>query len=157
IGAPVPGAGNLIAGNAGHGVSISHDVANSSNTATGNLVAGNTIGGTATLGNTGDGVAIVGASAITVGGTATGAGNVIAGNAGDGVHISGDGATLILIAGNRIGTNAAGTAVVPNGHTVNNTVIDGFGVLIEGRPDNTVGGTAPGAGNGIAGNLSDGV
>lgn len=50
------------------------------------------------------------------------------------------------IQGNRIGTNAAGDAALPNG---GNGVEIGDGV--------TVGGTAPGAGNLISGNSMSGV
>src|SRR5262249_43168936 len=51
-------------------------------------------------------------------------------------------ATANLVEGNRIGTDQAGTTVVPNHE----------GVTIFSGADNTVGGTAPGAGNLISGN-----
>jgi hypothetical protein len=83
----------------------------------------------------------------TIGGTASGAGNLISGNSGDGVLLGG-GASGNLIEGNRIGTNAAGTAAVPNGQE---------GVELGNDTDNTVGGTAAGAGNVISGNGNYGV
>ena len=107
---------------------------------TDNQVQGNYIGtdvtGTAAIGN-GEGIFITGSN-NRIGGTAAGAGNVISGNF-NGVYISGGGGTLVQ--GNRIGTDASGTA--PLGNVV--------GVLVVG-PDTTVGGTAAGAGNIISGN-----
>ena len=95
VGGTSPGAGNLISGNAGAGVNITQSDAGgmpSSGPTTGNLVQGNFIGtdvtGTAALphgdggqGNLRGGVTIVdGASNNTIGGTVTGAGNIIAFN-----------------------------------------------------------------------------
>ena len=107
IGGTAPGDGNLISGNDGEGVLI--DGANFTS------VEGNTIGlnaaGTAALPNQ-LGVAVENnADTITVGGSIAGARNVISGNTGDGVLVDsagGDGG--ILVVGNLIGTNAAGTA-----------------------------------------------
>ncbi len=82
----------------------------------------------------------------SIGGTAPGAGNVISGNA-FGVVISRTTATANLLEGNLIGTNAAGTAAVPNS----------YGVAIEPAPGNTIGGTAAGAGNLISGNAFGGI
>jgi CSLREA domain-containing protein len=97
IGGSSAGAGNLISGNNNHGVEIS------SSGATGNQVQGNVIGtdvtGTANLGNLVHGVFFNGASGNTVGGTTSGAGNVIARNGGDGVFVSSG-------ASNRIESNA---------------------------------------------------
>ena len=54
-----------------------------------------------------------------------------------------------MVAGNRIGTNAAGTVAVPN--TLG-------GILMGANATfNTIGGTAPGAGNLISGNAGPGV
>ncbi len=77
---------NVISGNAGDGVLIT------GSGTTGNVVEGNYIGvdvtGSTTLANHGNGVSISGTGGNTVGGTASGAGNVISGNTGDGVNIS---------------------------------------------------------------------
>jgi hypothetical protein len=91
-----------------------------------------------------------GARFNTIGGTAPGAGNTISGNTNYGVWITsrGSGATSNLVQGNRIGTNAAGTAALAN---LDGVVIDG------GASYNTIGGTAPGAGNTISGNTDYGV
>ena len=86
IGGTDPGAGNVVSGNSLAGVNLS-------NQATGNLVQGNFIGtqvdGTSPLGNSGPGVQIVasGVTDNTIGGTATGAPNVIAHNGSNGVSI----------------------------------------------------------------------
>jgi hypothetical protein len=100
----------------------------------------------------GNGVGVVvrdGASANTVGGSGSGAGNLISENAGTGVRVAGPGTTGNAVQGNRIGTNAAGTAAVPS---------DESGVQVEGGAhDNTIGGTAAEARNVIGGNGQWGV
>ena len=133
--------------------------------ATGNMVQGNFIGtnaaGTAALGN-GTGVVIdSGASNNTIGGTGAGAGNVISGNSSDGIDIGSFSPTVSsgngnLVQGNKIGTNAAGTAELGNGNPAN---LGSFGAgvrFIDGM-SNTVGGTAAGAGNLISGNVNEGI
>src|SRR4029078_4611793 len=77
-----------------------------------------------------------------------GAGNLIAGNDGSGVHILTLDATQTLIQGNLIGTNAAGTGALGNKQ---------YGVYFEGNRNGTLGGIASGARNVIAANGSDGV
>ena len=115
---------------------------------TGNAVQGNRIGtnraGTAALPN-GLGVIVNGAN-NTIGGTSAGAGNLISGNTNNAISV-GPGATVTSIHGNLVGTDAAGTAALPNG---------GYGVLLEGSGTN-VGGTAAGAANVIANNGLAGV
>jgi hypothetical protein len=148
IGGTAAGAGNLISGNQNYEVYI-----NGSGTS-GNVLLGNKIGttadgsATAPLGATNtDGIYIdTGASNITIGGTATGAGNLISGNPSYGLVITGNNTTGMLIEGNLIGTNLAGTGAVPNF----------LGVWIGGG-SNTVGGTAAGAANTISGNKTIGL
>ena len=53
-----------------------------------------------------------------------------------------------LVQGNKIGTNAGGTAAIPNGRD---------GIFINDAPNNMIGGTAAGAGNLISGNGSVGI
>jgi hypothetical protein len=143
IGGAAAGAGNVISGSA-YGVYISGSAAS------GNLVQGNYIGtditGTAALGN-GTGVEIYGAPSNTIGGTTTGARNVISANA-TGVYMSGSSATGNQIEGNYIGTDVTGTADLGN---------SALGVNIYDAPGNTIGGTAAGAGNVISGNNGSGV
>jgi parallel beta-helix repeat protein len=148
IGGTVAGAGNVISGNDGVGVSILSALS------TGNVLQGNHIGttvyGNAALPNDDAGVFINGGADNVIGGTVTGAGNVISGNKSTGVAIA-SGATRNLVQGNRIGTDAAGIAAVPN---------IGAGIDISGgggSPNNLIGGTVPSARNVISGNTGDGV
>ncbi len=120
----------------------------------GNTVEGCLIGtnaaGTAAQGNA-QGVFIDNASNNTVGGSTASARNVISGHTGTngvGVLISGLNATGNTVRGNFIGTNAAGTAAVPN---------NSAGVHLNDAPSNIVGGTGAGEGNVISGNLDNGV
>jgi titin len=122
IGGTTAAARNLISGNTNHGVDIS-----GSNS---NLVEGNYIGtnkaGTAALANGSTGVSLTaGSSSNTIGGTTAGARNVISGDGLHGIDVAGiTNATTgqcqapltasNVIMGNRIGTNAAGTAAVSN-------------------------------------------
>ena len=116
----------------------------------GNKVWGNLIGtnaaGNAALGNLTHGINLAdNASNNLVGGTDAGAGNVIAGNVNGMLLLNG--ATNNAIQGNRIGISASGAAI-PN---------DGNGIYIDGATANTIGGTAPNAGNVIAFNNGTGV
>jgi hypothetical protein len=145
IGGNTPGTRNIISGNNAFGVVIQNSPA-TSNVATNNKVLGNFIGtdvnGTADLGNTLTGVLVQDAAGNTIGGTAAGDRNIISGNDGFGVQILNANATLNSVLGNYIGTNAAGTAALPNG----------IGVVVDNAPSNTIGGSVAGAGNIISGN-----
>jgi hypothetical protein len=140
VGGTAAGAGNLISGNSGAGIDIMAGA-----------VLGNTIGtdvtGSFALGNT-TGVAVNGPN-VTIGGTAAGAGNLISGNRLQGIFVQSSGVPGgTLIQGNRIGTNRAGTAALPN---LTGVALGAFG------SNNTVGGTAAGAGNLISGNAAYGI
>jgi titin len=143
------GAGNLISGNTFDGIALF---------GSGNLVQGDLIGtditGTQALGNGHDGVFVgTGANTNTIGGTVAGAGNLIAANGGSGVVISAITGVLIqsnLIEGNFIGTDASGTINLGN-------AADGVTIQGADASNNTIGGTAAGAGNTIAFNGHDGV
>ena len=148
------GARNVIGGNL---VGVDLEGESSSTTVEGNYI-GTTADGSAELSNlTGwsneVGVNVVTSSNNLIGGTASGAGNVISGN-GYGVLIEGTGLdnTVVpsannLIQGNLIGTNALGTAPVPN-------IL--YGINLFQDIATTVGGTAAGAGNVISGNNATG-
>jgi titin len=137
IGGPGVGASNVVSGNNGLGIKVYTQ---------GNVFQGNLIGltatGTATLGN-GTGILFMTqASNNTIGGTATGAGNVISGNYW-GILLE---STGNIVAGNLIGTDLAGSTTLGNF----------YGIFVQGS-NNTIGGTAAGAGNLVSGNLADGI
>ena len=136
------GACNLISGNDGEGIFIS-GISSSDN----NVIQGNFIGidknGTANRGNVDDGIWISGGTGNTIGGTVSGAGNVISGNNSVGIRLSGTSTTSNQIQGNYIGTSANGAADLGNMFS---------GVYIYQGTNNTIGGTASGAGNVISGN-----
>ncbi len=89
-------------GDGGDGV----DIASTNDSVIGCYIGTNAAGTAAVANDTG---IYVGGSGATIGGTATGAGNVISGNASHGVLID---ASSCLVVGNEIGTNAAGTAAL---------------------------------------------
>ena len=150
IGGSSPGERNVISGNF-----IGVDIWGSGTN--GNVVKGNYIGtdatGTAALAGQASGVHIKGfASQNSVGGSSPGEGNIISGNSDAGVAMFGGGTNGNTVKGNFIGTNAAGSAALPNG----------LGVKIYPAPsgspqNNTIGGTATGEGNVIAYNILYGV
>jgi probable HAF family extracellular repeat protein len=116
----------------------------------GDLVVGDYLGtdasGTVAVAN-GVGITIdyPSANRIGIGQTTAASSNLISGNRANGIAIFG---SDNVIQGNRIGTDVSGTAALPNGS----------GIFILGYLfDNLIGGTAPGAGNLISGNLQDGV
>jgi len=133
IGGVNGGAANLLSANE-YGVEIA------GTGATGNLVQGNLIGtdatGTLDLGNS-TGVWILAAPSNVVGGDTVQERNVISGNS---MGILLQGATGTLVQGNFIGTDVTGTIALGNSD----------GVVIADAYQNTIGGTAPGAGNIIA-------
>src|SRR5262249_799282 len=146
------GEGNVISGNGEEGVALG-DV----NTLP-NVVAGNLIGlgadGTTPLGNASAGILVsAGSNHNRLGTNADGVSdalerNVISANGTDGIVLTGSGTSDNLIAGNYVGTDAAGTARRGNAQD---------GVLIQaGASNNTIGGTDPGARNVISGNNTAG-
>jgi len=148
IGGAASGAGNLIGGNADDGVQI-EDPGTTDNRLEGNLIGVSVIG-FLPLANGDNGVVILnGAQGNMVGGSASGAGNVISGNTYAGVQIQDQGTTDNKVQGNFIGTDTTGQ-FLPMGNE--------WGVLIFfGADNNTVGGTTNGARNVISGNNTTGV
>lgn len=142
IGGSGAGEGNTISGNGRDGIEIVSG-------ASGNEVDGNRIG-TNTAGdrlrpNGGNGVSVNSSPNTTIGGSASGAGNLISGNLGNGIDVENTPSANTVIQGNRIGTNAAGTAALPN--------VSG----IAAESTTLVGGANPGEGNLISGNLDTGI
>jgi hypothetical protein len=117
-----------------------------------NVVRGNYIGtdvlGTSSLANLSSGVLLDGTYRNVIGGTMPGEGNLISGNAGNGIALdyTAGPVTENRIIGNRIGTDTSGGVALANGFA---------GVSLSVNGDNAVG--EPGAGNTIAFNLGGGV
>jgi large repetitive protein len=148
IGGTAPGSGDVISANGLHGVWLSGAGT------TGNVVAGDFIGtdstGTRPLGNAGNGVLISsGASNNTIGGTASGARDVISGNAQNGVELTDAGTVNNLVAGDYIGTDTTGGKALAN-------ATNGVEIL-NSAAANLIGSTMAGARNVISGNALSGV
>jgi CSLREA domain-containing protein len=138
IGGSGDGERNVISGNGWAGVSVE----GSENFVQGNYIGTDADGESAIPNHTG---VHVGGYTNAVGGFGTGEGNVISGNGLWGISMwSGQ---YNLIAGNHVGTNAAGTGAVPNGE----------GVSITGGSDSIIGGMQPEGRNVISGNRGHGV
>jgi hypothetical protein len=110
IGGTMPGAGNVISGNASFGLGLSGN----------DVVQGNRIGVDAAaikaVPNFGDGVLVQATSNNTIGGNVPGAGNVISANGHNGVYIIAfhNPATNNLVEGNLIGTDGSGFHALGN-------------------------------------------
>jgi hypothetical protein len=144
VGGTSPADRNVISGNSGFGVLLGGFDGGLGGTGD-NLVQGNFIGvgadGVTAIPN-GDGVGVDSDDNL-IGGTAPGAGNVLAGNTGDGVVIYGN---QNSVQGNLFGTGADGATAVANDN----------GVKVAGA-SNLIGGPVPAAGNLIAHNSTAGV
>ena len=140
LGGDTAGERNVISGNTGAGVSFR----GSSNKIQGNHIGTNFTGAVARP-NGGIGI-LVSATGGTIGGTAVGERNLISGNSSAGIQFNVD-TSSVLVVGNYIGTNAAGTAALAN---------SGPGVELAGT-NNTLGGNTSAARNLISGNGSHGV
>jgi parallel beta-helix repeat protein len=145
VGGTQAGAGNMISGNLMFGLWID------SPETIGNQVQGNLIGtdhsGTVALPNYSGILISTGSTGNQIGGTTPGSGNLISGNLQDGICLQSHVAPGNIIAGNKIGTNLAGTAAIPNY----------YGVFLDRADGNMIGGTIAGANNLISGNTSVGL
>jgi hypothetical protein len=144
IGGAGAGAGNVISGNLNDGIYIQGP------STTGSTVQGNDIGtdarGIQALGNHGNGVTVAnGAHSITIGGAQSFGSNLISGNGGDGVEVAS--ASLILVTGNRIGTDITGTRALGNA----------YGVYVADASSGDIGNGGTGQGNLISGNTTAGI
>jgi parallel beta-helix repeat protein len=172
IGGTTSGAANVISGNRLNGVQVVVTISDSS--ATGNMIEGNFIGTDAqgsgfnasgilvSPGNAGDGVQVDGTygdvSGNTIGGTLSGSGNVISGNAGNGVAIIGPNfhtnqepgalATNQLIAGNIIGLDTSGVRRLGNSQD---------GILVRFADGVLIGGTSAASRNVVSANQQAGI
>jgi hypothetical protein len=108
--------------------------------------------GNAAFPNNRQGIYLAGVDGVTIGGTALADRNVISGNLNIGLALDlGSRTGTMVVQGNLIGTNAAGTAAIPN-------ATDGFDASTNGLGGSyTIGGSAAGAGNVISGNGARGL
>jgi len=120
IGGDIPGAGNVISGNSFNGISFGAYVQLVYNGTTGQSVLGNLIGtdatGTKAMGNGYNGIVIgQGGGLVTIGGTDSGAGNVIGFNGYSGVSIdsnSGQGYVNTVIGNSILSNHNAGISLL---------------------------------------------
>lgn len=145
IGAPSPEGQNVISGNTGHGVQIAFGSA-------GNSVIGNYVGtdvnGTTRIANALSGVRIESTFNSVGLSQSGGGGNLISGNAQEGILLMGTGAVSNSIQGNSIGTTASGSAPLGNGRG---------GIGVSDAPQNLIGGPVWGQGNLISANGDAGI
>jgi titin len=141
IGGTAAGAGNVISGNGiGGGLLIQ------GSPASGNVVENNYIGvdstGTLAVTNHGDGMFVDAPSNLIVG-------NIISGSSQNGIELTNSAGSGNIVQGNYVGTNATGTAAIPNQND---------GVLIQGgASNNTIGGTTATARNVISSGSGTGI
>jgi parallel beta-helix repeat protein len=151
IGGATAGARNVISGNGNNGLFLIGAGA------AGNVIQGNYIGtdqtGNLARGNVQDGIVLQNVSSNQIGGAASGAGNLISGNNGNASGAGNNGiyftnAAWNLIQGNRIGTDAGGTASLGNSWNA---------LWLQSAHSNQIGGAVAGAGNVLAGNGREGI
>ncbi|HET7119810.1 MAG TPA: right-handed parallel beta-helix repeat-containing protein [Solirubrobacterales bacterium] len=157
IGGEGPEAGNLIAGSSGAGVALlgvsgvrvlgnrlGVDAAGTAAAANGTDVLVASTAGSDAVGNSiGTRVTPVAAASPACDGGC----NLVSGSASAGIDLGGDGAGLLpaiatTVAGNKIGFDQSGLAVIPNA---------GAGVLVGSAPQTLIGGTKPESANAFAG------
>ncbi len=150
LGSPLPGHGNVISGNPSHGVFLK------ATGVSGSHIVGNFIGtspdGKTAIPNGSNGILSNSRETAgnTIGGSLPGAGNLIAGNTGNGIRLFRSGSSAArhhTVQGNRIGVNVDGAPLGNGNH----------GIQLDSAQDNVIGGTTPGAANLIAHNTADGV
>jgi titin len=130
---------NVISGNDSFGIYVGGANAKDNDIQTNVIGLNATISGA--LGNGEEGILVQDASGTRIGASAS---NYISGNGGHGIAVSGNSPNTLIMQ-NYIGTNASGSAAVPN---------QGAGISVN-SPGVQIGG--PGGGNTISGNQSSGV
>ena len=145
LGSTNPAGRNVFSGNTEYGVFMTNT--------TGNVILGNYLGvnasGMAALANQDSGIAIFDSTSNLIGGTVSGAGNILSGNNEYGIDIRSAGTIGNLVQGNLIGLGAGGTNAIPN-------IVSGL-LFFDGAQSNTIGGNIAGARNVISGNNNAGI
>ena len=142
---------NVISGNGNNGILLL-GAGTSSNVIQGNYI-GTDQSGTLARGNTFDAVSVQSANANQIGGSATGAGNLLSGNNANDLTGGNDGIYLLkasfnVIQGNLIGTDVTGTQALGNSWN---------GIHLDTSSSNQIGGATSGAGNLISANGRGGI
>jgi CSLREA domain-containing protein len=146
VGGTSAGAGNVVSGNNVNGIHIK-DVSTTGNFVQGNLV-GTNAAGTAAIGNSFRGIQVESPS-NTIGGTTSGAGNVVSGNGDRGIAFEGATTTGNVAQGNYVGVGVDGATPIGNSFQ---------GIWIASSASGqTIGGPAAGAGNVVAQNGAHGI
>jgi len=145
IGGTAANAGNVIADNGDEGIDITLG-------SFGAIVQGNLVGtdaaGTVGLTNAGNGIQMQNSPGNTIGGTLGAARNLVSAGNSNGIAVLGEDSVGNLVQGNYVGTDDTGTQPLGNRLT---------GILIDSAPNNTIGGTAAGAGNLVSANETHGI
>jgi len=154
IGGTTTSARNIIAGNGNCGIQLTNDVNDT-------IIQGNYIGvgsnGTTTIANTNVGIFVQGNSSAPsngtiIGGTTSGAFNIIAASTSEGIFLNNN-IHNSVIQGNFIGTDASATLNLGNGN--NGILITGVGA--EASTNNLIGGTSTTTKNIIKNNTGSGI
>jgi hypothetical protein len=135
---------NIISGSTNYGMYLGTCTC----TVKGNYIGTNAAGSAAISNGVG---MILGGAEQTIGGTASGAGNLVSGNEGDGIYIQNHPVGTLYIEGNKIGVKAGGGALPNGGNGINLDNGD------SGVQHVVIGTTSAGAGNVIAFNSVNGV
>jgi uncharacterized repeat protein (TIGR01451 family) len=116
---------------------------------------GTSASGQTALANGGNGILINSGSNNLIGGTGTGASNIISGNANDGVQLGFSAGSANRVVGNNIGVDVFGGQGVPNGN--NGVEIFGGSFNVVGGPSVVTPSGVLSSGNVISGNKQNGV
>jgi len=146
IGGTEPGAMNLVSGNHSEGIALG------GSRCVGNVIQGNFVGtdiaGRSSIANFYNGINIGGARSNLLGGSIVGAGNLISGNRGAGVHSFDNNTLGNVILGNLIGVDVTALGPLGNGWA---------GIALEGAASTQIGGLEPGQANVVAFNSDAGI
>lgn len=149
VGGVTSNARNVISGNQGAGIVIT--------TRGGGQILGNYVGisasGSSAVGNQFEGILVSQSADNIIGGSETGAGNVVSGNGRSGILVGGSESKGTRIQGNLIGTDGTGSRRVGNATSLRG----GTAGVVLLSADNIVGGANTGEFNVISGNETDGV
>ncbi len=133
IGGTTAQLGNLVSGNNGDGIAVT-DAGPGAFTPGAFTIQGNIVGmdglGAQQVPNATNGIRVSGVSQALIGGSSSGAGNLVSGNFGDGILVAGA-SDAVEVLGNTVGENASGTSSFGNGN---------YGIHVFGATNTIIGG-----------------